>query len=309
MKVVFLSYINRSGSTFLANELSKSKGICVCPESEFLVSCFLSKPKAAFNKRQQAQTIKLLFSESKFVHWGLLKTEVEEVLQFSTCRSDAFMQILLAYKQKQKPNAKAIVFKHNNILKKTKGLSFVNCEVYYLALQRLPLAIFESQKRTFDPETGKVMCANPLALAMKWKQHNRQLASFASNKACLKINFDALMRTPNESMAKIVRWLGETFESQLLGDIAEFLPPAFSEMHIKAIKDPLLKNLDSWKSSLTTFEKTLIIRLCKVEKNGLRSLSLTEKGGYASGFASLYIKYVFWRTIDYLRELKLMMRC
>ena len=41
MTIAFLTYVNRSGSTYLANLLSASDAICVCPEGDKLVSLLL----------------------------------------------------------------------------------------------------------------------------------------------------------------------------------------------------------------------------------------------------------------------------
>ena len=38
MKYIFILYLNRSGSTFLSNQLSKLSEILVCPEAEVLAS-------------------------------------------------------------------------------------------------------------------------------------------------------------------------------------------------------------------------------------------------------------------------------
>ena len=53
MIIILLTYVNRSGSTYLANLLSASDHICVCPEGDKLVSLFLESPDKTFRLDNQ----------------------------------------------------------------------------------------------------------------------------------------------------------------------------------------------------------------------------------------------------------------
>ena len=70
MTIILLTYVNRSGSTYLANLLSASENICVCPEGDRLVSLFLENPGVPFHYNTQWETklSKILRSDGKLKH-------------------------------------------------------------------------------------------------------------------------------------------------------------------------------------------------------------------------------------------------
>ena len=170
MKIVFLTYVNRSGSTYLANLLSASDDICVCPEGDMLVSLFLESPGKAFrlDRHRRAELEKLIHADSKLKYWGI-GDDIFNVLEEVNSNIAVFLAFLQYYQLNQKPEASFILFKAERLAdlipviedSRISGNTFK-----YISMIRDPRGVYESQKRTQVPGTGRSMSSNPVFTAI-----------------------------------------------------------------------------------------------------------------------------------------------
>ena len=112
MNILFITYINRSGSTYLANIFSKYNEVLVCPEADVLISKFLINPSRPykFDDHEKTEIKKIIEFDNKLKNWNLSFQDLSE-LENAKFNFEAFCKIIFAYRKKIKPVANSIVFK------------------------------------------------------------------------------------------------------------------------------------------------------------------------------------------------------
>lgn len=258
-KIIFLTYVNRSGSTFLANTLSRSEEIMVFPEAEILINLLLVKPEAEFNLLEKIETqIKL---DSKLKYWELI-TEDLTSLRTAPTNFDAFVNVLLAYRNKFKPNAKIFLFKAERILFLYENITIHFAGKYNLllvALVRDPRGIYESQKRTEMSSFGSNMSKNPVFTAIRWNRFVIELKSFRSREDIIQVRYENLVLKYNATCGKLCCLIGvRKFDYYSEGDLMRRLPDDQLNKHKIINKGPLQKKINLWEKELNKKEIYLI---------------------------------------------------
>ncbi len=269
MKIVFLTYVNRSGSTYLANLLSASDDICVCPEGDMLISLFLESPGKSFrlDKHQRADLEKLIRSDSKLKHWGI-GDDIFNILEEVNSNIAAFLAFLQYYLLNQKPEASYILFKAERLAdlfpliesSRASGFTFK-----YLSIIRDPRGIYESQKRTRIPGTDWFMSSNPVYTAIYWNHHSRAILRFRKQADCFQVLYYDFINKMDEVISALSVYLGSDLNGITAekGDLSERIPDSHRSIHQSVSDVPLQEKIDRWKEELNPVEITLIERKCR----------------------------------------------
>jgi hypothetical protein len=269
MKIVFLTYINRSGSTYLANLLSASDDICVCPEADVLISYFLESPGMAFrlDKNSRAALVKLIHSDSKLKYWGI-GDDIFHILEEVKNNIGAFLAILHYYKTNQKPDASCILFKAERLASLLTIIE--NCRASdhtfkYLSMIRDPRGLYESQKRTRNPQTGRPMSRHPVYTAIYWNHYIKALLTNCSQVDCYQLFFYDFIRKMHEELISLSTFLGLNLKdiSPGNGDLADRLPDGQRDIHSGIADGPRQEKIEQWRKELSLEEICLIERICK----------------------------------------------
>ena len=172
-KLLFVSYENRSGSTFLLNTLSKIKGILVCPEANQIFDLFLTKPLTYSGSSKKFKTkFHFLLVNDPFVKtWNLTKIYKNNTIPKGNTNLEMFLNLLEDYKNKFLLEANVVVYKHNSIYQIFEVIERARREnIYFVTLIRDVRDVFISQRKTLDPYSGKVLNNNPLITSYSWRK-------------------------------------------------------------------------------------------------------------------------------------------
>jgi len=268
MTIILLTYVNRSGSTYLANLLSASDSVCVCPEGDRLVSLFLESPGKTFylNDQWKAKLFHILKSDKKLSSWGI-GDDVFSSLKDASRNIDAFIAFLRCYQLGQKPEASSILFKAERLVdlfapidrERGNGIS-----IKYLTLIRDPRAIYSSQKRTLIPGTKKKMSKNPVYTSIFW---NHFMRVNDINKRLINmhpISYQDMVQKTEETFSSLAGYLELDLQgiSPGEGDLKNRLPEGHITIHqsIDKLPDPL--KISQWKKELSQEEVGLIEDKC-----------------------------------------------
>lgn len=264
MKYIFLSYLNRSGSTFLINQLSKVPQICVCPEADILYDLLLTKPDMKIKKYHLKKWKPLLKSDRKIKIW---KINVEEILskQYPGKKNyELFLQILNGFQKKHYPKSSYILFKHNYIHKLINREIFdPSVRIYWFILQRELPAIYSSQKLTVDPHTGKSMCKNPLWLAQTRKSVFRTTEhELHEKKNRLFIQFEKMISNHIPEMNRILSFIGikDSF-TIYLGQAfrhSDWIDPFYKSLHPNVEKSPITERINAWRNKISVYDQYIL---------------------------------------------------
>ena len=257
-----MSYLNRSGSTYLSNLLSKWDEICVCPEAEILYDLFLKKPLRKISNREAILKFHQLNKDKKWNQWNLPNVRYTDLIGSS---DKVFISLLQLFQRSHYPKASYILFKHNKLIELSEQ-PIDQTNIFWINIVRSPFSIYASQKNTISPMTSKAMCNNSLAFSDQWnkfialielqeKSANHQLIQYE----VLVTNLDATMNKMREFLGLMNDW--ETVK-QVPGKVHSWLDEDYKEMHSDINKSPQITSLKKWKNNLTESEKAVLSQYC-----------------------------------------------
>lgn len=300
MKYLFLSYINRSGSTYFANEISRSATICVCPEAEILYDLFLRSPQRRLSKNEVLRGIRMVNNDKKFKAWKFVINETE----YQT--SDPFKlfcSILEGFRKKYYPKAAMILFKHNYLYRLLHYPEIRSNEnIFWINLIRDPRAIYASQKRTISPFTKKVMSKNPVAFIDNWNDYAGTIGNTPVSRNRIIVKYETLISHFDDTMEKTGNRLQNIFSWNDIRhapqQLANWISEEYNAIHKNINEPPQSEYVNAWRSFLSKYELMVIHSLVKPNP-------FYEFPAYKE-FVPGYFFYVFYqrilRKITYLRH-------
>jgi hypothetical protein len=258
VKIIFLAYINRSGSTFLSNQLSKHHNIVSCPEAEILADLLLIHPKNLFPHYNNS-IINLLLNDNKLKMWGLPSDVYNFPLSVKTCY-DVFNYLLIKFRDKYRPDAEYILYKAERlfqlfpIISEIKG---IKDSFYFIFLVRDIRAVYSSQANTIIPGTNRLFSNSPIATSLYW---NRFINSVPKNRnEIIRIKYEDLILNFNNEIKRLLAKFCLTdniMESS--SSLSKFIPDNYKNIHKNIDMEPQISRVDAWKKNLRKKDLILI---------------------------------------------------
>ncbi len=265
MELIFLTYINRSGSTYLAQILSSSEEILVCPEADILVERFLEDPEKKFisDDKNRKKLFHELITDWKFKHWGISQEELEAIFGEQDNFS-AFCSILNLYRGKIKPDATKIVFKAERIIYLWNRIirAYDSCDLLYLiAIIRDPGGVYASQKNTRWPGSDRPFSQNPVHTSILWNRYIRTIYNLKeAYPDIILIRFEDLLKYPEASIKNTSSGIHLKINSLSPGegDFYSRIPDDQKQIHGNINSPPIREKENEWKQILDRKEIDLI---------------------------------------------------
>ncbi len=263
MKILFLTYINRSGSTFLANLFSKSPDILVCPEGEILMNELLVKPGQPFDfgEVNRNKFVRYFKEDPKLKFWEISEKVIDNLPKSAT-NLEVFFSILNSYKNQTKPEASIVLFKAERLIHLFDNLlEFISMnDICFLSIVRDCRGVYASQKYTKFPETERFMSQNPVETAINWRIHVKEVLRIQKTGSLELIIFEELIQKPDEVFSALIEKLSIPFfkVEGKNGDLFNRLPESHKAIHAGILEKPILEKTDNWKQVLTKTEQCII---------------------------------------------------
>ncbi|MBA7522250.1 hypothetical protein ES705_14368 [subsurface metagenome] len=268
MSIIFITYVNRSGSTYLANSISKSPEIFVCPEAEILIDLFLTNPtEEIFINKLWVKKIKhILTKDKKLKFWGIhyKNLQIEETI---ISKFEVFYAIINEYRNIIKPNASFILFKGTDLIfhymefgKRLKA----QYKIKFIALIRDPRSIYYSQLRTISPTTKKRMCSNPIDLGNHWIRFTNSVENFRMFPDFFILKFEDLICDYSNNLKLIFSYFVISFNQNLQenpGDLFSRLPDDHKKIHPNITKPPMINSINNWENHFSKYSIHIIQKI------------------------------------------------
>ena len=256
-QLVFLAYINRSGSTFLAELMSAHSNICVCPEAEVLIRILLrNEEKEVFEKETTIkQILDACLNDEKFSSWGLDSQTIVSKLTTTASKFEMFEAILQTYRNLVKPEAGIIVFKGTELLK-VYSKANLGIKPICIVVTRDGRAAFASQKKSRGSLSGMPMQVSPVVAAKHWADYTN---SVMADKSILHIKYEDLIENNAETLDRVWKFLNLDLSTSIVqeGDLTSRIPENQKHLHKNIGKGPIKSRIDSWMKELSPAEITL----------------------------------------------------
>jgi hypothetical protein len=255
-KIIFITYINRSGSTFLVNNLSKSADILVCPEAEILIDLFLNTPAEAFNpdRHFSDKLFNAIETDPKLKYWGLLKEDIINDITGAKTWFDAFIKFIDAYKKKVKPGSNTIVFKAERLIYSYNIIHPLAAlyNIRFVALVRDCRAIFYSQNNTCIPETEQIMETNSLRLAKRWNIFMRMAEEYVKDGDFIIVSYESLIKDFNYYLKFVYEKLDiKPIKTDNKGDLRYRMPASHLTIHDSMENGPEIEKINLWHNRIS----------------------------------------------------------
>lgn len=282
MKIALLSYINRSGSTFLFEQLSRVKNILVCPEADILVNLLLVKPNDLI--KGQETLIEAFTSDKKLKAWHL---DFRSFAFVGKTNFEIFKQIIAAYREIENPNATIVFFKAERLFQLAKTLYTLKQfgePLDFIGIIRDIRAIYNSQSSTINPQTGQHFSCNPVACARYWNKFANALMEDRAIYTAV-IKYSDLIETFPDPLFDLIKTIGHTsnsFESEQ-GNLYQRISADHKFLHNHIVEQPDTSRVTRWKNLLNKKEikllelssdKQLLAYNYKLELSNFRSAKL-----------------------------------
>jgi len=272
VKLLFISYINRSGSTFLANEFSKYESILVCPEAEILVSNFIIHKRSLYREPKKIQSVlsKIINSDPKLKYWNLKASDFSNSSNYNS-DFDIFLDILSKYRDLVKPHANTIVFKAAKIAYFLNNIPMEYYEkngIKIICLIRDGRAAYASQRETIGARSQKPMNKNPVKVAKLWRTWITFLSEHENDPRFLIIKYEEFLKDFRDKFNLLISDLEIFTESDRYntkGDLFERIPQSQQNMHQNIQDPPIQDNSEKWRQILPPNQIALFEKLAGKE--------------------------------------------
>jgi hypothetical protein len=303
MNIVFLSYLNRSGSTYFVNLLSKASSICVCPEADVLYELLLVNPNRKLKKKDFIKWEVLFNNDHKFTNWNLktisfLDDNLKGITSF-----DFFIHILIAFKNKYYPACTTIIFKQNKLYKiYPQQKTIKNCRYFWINLIRDPRAIYYSQKNTITPQTGKIMCSNPILLVNQWNEYlDLILNQKEDSTKTIIVRYEEFILDVENTLNRILKFIKTNEKYNHIIDnqtqYFKWLPESYKSIHPNITKSPITDNIYAWQKQLSPVESQIIEKQINISSY---YKILKQKRNFRIIYFPVYLYYYFKMQITLL---------
>ena len=267
--IVFLIYLNRSGSTYLANQLSESPEIAVPPEGHGGLERLLGLLETDSSESERTSRLRYdLEHHRKLSAWQLDPSTTADRVTKAADELEAFYDLCDAFAERHKPGAGTVLVKGRFLQQLISrygysGLQRGRC-VRAVFLMRDPRAIFASQKKSISTRTGLPMQVNPVTAALRWRHAAKKAEAWGRHPWGMTVRYEDLVANNAETLEEIFAFLRVEREQQgqptARGDtsLSELIPANQRHLHTNIKKDPITDRIHAWRNDLSTSEVEII---------------------------------------------------
>ena len=306
MKTILISYVNRSGSTFQLNELSKFTIFGCLPEADQLVKLTLSsKINPARNLNKFITQLTKTRKDPKLAKAKLTTNFAFTTPKASDSKGDIFLQCLNDLTRHIWPEATIAVFK-NTFCHHIYTKFFVNNpDVALILLTRDPRAIFYSQKNT-QGSWSKPMSNSAIQTALEWNgfmdYKNKILKKHPAR--AIEVKFENLILNIDGETNRILALLNSSGHTSTTGikGYSKLIPEELKKIHQNIDLEAQPTFISKWQEGLTKSEVEKIETLCR---------SRMADEGYTILHKQLTMRFILtqlqgikWRLLLQIRKLQ-----
>jgi len=247
--ICFLVYQSRSGSTFLSRLLNENKHLSVTPEADFNYA-FIYKDKLLRNALDIESILIEFFDSKKSKSWNFSKEELQKELlslSFPINFSNFFNTILSLHYRGHNP--KAIVFKGvfpNKIPQLKKQFP----KAKFILISRDFRAVYNSQEKTINFNTGKPMSKNPYLASLEYRLLNRFIEAYTDKDFFQHVVYEDLMHNQENVLAEIYDFVEVPNEKSEGDNYVGVLSNEHKNIHTNVNKPAQKQRMEAWKEEL-----------------------------------------------------------
>lgn len=267
--ILFLVYQNRTGSTFLANQLSAHPQLVVAPEGHGPLKRLIRSIGNGRSLDEQAELIATeLLEDPKLSSWEVdpdyfyrRSAEAGDEIELLYALCDAFADT-------HGPEAQTVVLKGQFFQHLIRRFGYARLQrgrkVGAAFLFRDPRAMFASQRRSLSSRTQEPMQDNPIVAGLRWRQAVGRANRLAQKPNGMMVTYEELILGQQKTLANIARFVGVD-PAVFLDDtvsaspkLSDFIPEGQKHLHTNIGEAPIKDRINSWQGELTIREAAIV---------------------------------------------------
>ncbi|MFW6311714.1 MAG: sulfotransferase [Nanoarchaeota archaeon] len=315
MNLVFLCYISRSGSTFLAKELNKYSDIKVSIEGEFFDGYARPFPKIN-NEADLKQYLDKSYNErpSKLKYWGIDKNELYRNLKqnnYPITYRDVLLQLLDMYFNGIKED-EIVIYKAGSYHKYVnKVIGGFGSDVKFLFINRDPRSIYNSQKKSLGSETNKPFITSIEKFVKTYKEDHEYIQQHSWRNNFYIIKYENLIADKTTTLSNVLKFIGSKGIKGEENDYFDKIPEKQKNLHKKLTTNEDKSRIKPWKNESSPKEIFLLQKYLKkylkVYGYEFESFKLSQSSKFYITFLKSKIRYFRMHTImPFLRNYPLL---
>ncbi|WP_372367359.1 sulfotransferase [Candidatus Uabimicrobium sp. HlEnr_7] len=297
MSIVFLTYLSRSGSTFLASNLYKYKDIFVSLEAPIPDNVHYGSFKIN-NSAELESFIENLYTKQKFLAWGVQKDFLYTEL---ACKSfpinfNTILSTILTMRASQE--TKVHIYKCGHYIFHVGKIRALFPDAKIIFLVRDIRAIYNSQKTAKNSQTGKVMAKNPVETAMYYRQAISIAQSYNHNSWFYLLRYEDMLKDLFLELENLCKFLNITHEKVENKNYSLKIPKEQQHLHSGINASPNLNKIERWRQHLSKYEIYSLQRIAKqeMEKYKYEKVQIENIGLLG------YLLYLFWYSKYWVKK-------
>ena len=271
-ELLFVSGTARSGTTLLSLVLSAHPEICICPETNHLITALHNADATGKIEKKRLDYLKTVtLNDNKLNN---LKIDISEYLKlvndYKSVTAEKFiLDFLEFYRQQTKPDAKIIGQKKNYIIFYKKIKSFLP--------QSKLVCIFRDCRDSVPSAATKLPGQTLISASKQWakrlKLSNEIKMIWPDNYK--ELFYEKFVSSFQKHCVEICQFLDVPYDDKMLNHYQyntnlEQISKGQEMKHVRT-KEPINSiKINKWKTSMTLKEKTIILSICRNQmiKNG-----------------------------------------
>lgn len=261
--IVFLTYCNRSGSTYLASKIAASGSVGVGIEAKFADGWI--EPGFSIQNQQDLETyLDALYQNVKFIAWSVDRKKLSGLLSqkaFPLLFSEFLLTALSCFFSPRQYTS--YLHKCGHYYRCVEEIRKELPRARFLFIRRDPRAVYNSQRKSIDSQTGKPMQPDILHFLFGFLDTDKRLKSLGNDPGFMIVDYEDLLQNEETVMTRVMHFVGSKYVPDMSCKESYFSKVPVAQKHLhKNIRSgkPVASRITGWQKELPAGDILLMQR-------------------------------------------------
>lgn len=256
--ICFLTYLNRSGSTYLSAILDGYKDVAVSIEED-IPDNFTRGRCIIKNEKDLDHYLDQIYTLPKFSSWAIPREELKTKLQINSFPI-TFYEVLTSILELYFKGSTASVWihKHGEYILHTYLIRNLFPRSKIIFITRDPRAIYSSQKKSLDSVKQLPMTKSVAHFAYKYLKYMEHVERSKKSNWFHLVRYEDLILLESKTIKKLLDFLEVDNKLEENTMYKDKIPENQAYLHSNIQSGPIASRIDQWRDSLSNLEVYLL---------------------------------------------------